>query len=85
MQEQHITLAHGNGGRFMRELIQELFARHLASPDLDTDTDAASRCSPPTALPSNPWSFPAVTSARWRCTAPAMIWLWPVATPCTSP
>jgi len=41
MQEQHITLAHGNGGRFMRELIDELFARHLASPDLDTDTDAA--------------------------------------------
>ena len=47
MQEQHITLAHGNGGRFMRELIQELFARHLASPDLDTDTDAASIDLPP--------------------------------------
>jgi hydrogenase expression/formation protein HypE len=30
MQETHISLAHGNGGRFMRELIDELFARHLA-------------------------------------------------------
>jgi len=42
MQEQHITLAHGNGGRFMRELIEQLFARHLASPGLDTHSDAAS-------------------------------------------
>jgi hydrogenase expression/formation protein HypE len=37
----HIALAHGNGGRFMRELIEELFARHLANPLLDTDADAA--------------------------------------------
>ncbi len=36
-----ITLAHGNGGRFMRELIDELFARHLANPYLDVQTDAA--------------------------------------------
>lgn len=42
MQEPYITLAHGNGGRYMRELIQELFARHLASPELNTGTDAAS-------------------------------------------
>jgi hydrogenase expression/formation protein HypE len=37
----HVSLAHGNGGRFMRELINELFARHLANPLLDTETDAA--------------------------------------------
>lgn len=37
----HIELAHGNGGRLMRELIRELFARHLANPLLDTDRDAA--------------------------------------------
>jgi hydrogenase expression/formation protein HypE len=37
----HVSLAHGNGGRFMRELINELFARHLANPYLHTDTDAA--------------------------------------------
>ena len=47
MQEQYITLAHGNGGRYMRELIEELFARHLASPALDTGTDAASIDLPP--------------------------------------
>jgi hydrogenase expression/formation protein HypE len=40
-QETHVSLAHGNGGRFMRELIEELFARHLANPHLDTDCDAA--------------------------------------------
>jgi len=36
----HISLAHGNGGRFMRELIDGLFARHLASPALDVMADA---------------------------------------------
>jgi hydrogenase expression/formation protein HypE len=41
VQDTHVSLAHGNGGRFMRELITELFARHLANPLLDTDTDAA--------------------------------------------
>ena len=28
----HVGLAHGNGGRFMRELIAEVFLRHLANP-----------------------------------------------------
>jgi len=41
MQDTHISLAHGNGGRYMRELIDELFARHLANPLLDTRVDAA--------------------------------------------
>jgi hydrogenase expression/formation protein HypE len=40
MQESHISLAHGNGGRYMRELIEELFARHLANPYLDVQADA---------------------------------------------
>lgn len=47
MQDTHISLAHGNGGRYMRELIEEIFARHLANPDLampelDTQADAVS-------------------------------------------
>ena len=42
MQHTHISLAHGNGGRFMRELINDLFARYLANPLLNTRTDAAS-------------------------------------------
>jgi hydrogenase expression/formation protein HypE len=37
-----ISLAHGNGGRLMRELIDDLFARHLANDCLDTSVDAAS-------------------------------------------
>jgi hydrogenase expression/formation protein HypE len=37
----HVSLAHGNGGRFMRELIEEVFVRHLANPALDTRSDAA--------------------------------------------
>jgi hydrogenase expression/formation protein HypE len=41
MQDTHISLAHGNGGRFMRELIEELFARHLANDTLDIQVDAA--------------------------------------------
>ena len=40
MDDERISLAHGNGGRFMRELINEVFARHLANPLLDTDSDA---------------------------------------------
>jgi hydrogenase expression/formation protein HypE len=41
MQDTHISLAHGNGGRFMRELIEDLFARHLEDPGLDVQVDAA--------------------------------------------
>ncbi len=40
MRDTHITLAHGNGGRRMRELIEAIFARHLANPRLDTGADA---------------------------------------------
>jgi hydrogenase expression/formation protein HypE len=40
MQDTHIALAHGNGGRYMRELIAEVFARHLHNPYLDTQADA---------------------------------------------
>ena len=41
MDDKHISLAHGNGGRYMRELIEDVFARHLADPALDTHCDAA--------------------------------------------
>lgn len=37
----HITLAHGNGGRFMRKLIEEIFAKHLSNDSLDINADAA--------------------------------------------
>ena len=40
MQDAHVTLAHGNGGRFMRELIEQIFVRHLGNPELDVDADA---------------------------------------------
>jgi len=42
MDDTRILLAHGNGGRLMRELIADIFARHLANPVLDTDADAVS-------------------------------------------
>ena len=38
--EKHVLLAHGNGGRFMRELIDAVFSAHLANPFLDTRVDA---------------------------------------------
>jgi hydrogenase expression/formation protein HypE len=40
LDEARIGLAHGNGGRYMRELIHEIFARHLGGGVLDTDLDA---------------------------------------------
>ena len=36
-----ITLAHGNGGRYMRELIEQVIARALENPSLDVQADAA--------------------------------------------
>lgn len=42
MQDDRITLAHGNGGRYMRELIDDVFRRHLDNPDLDVQADAVS-------------------------------------------
>jgi hydrogenase expression/formation protein HypE len=41
MNERHIGLAHGNGGRLMRELITEVFAARLGAESLDTSADAA--------------------------------------------
>jgi hydrogenase expression/formation protein HypE len=41
LEDRYINLAHGNGGRYMRELITEIFARHLANPGLDVRLDAA--------------------------------------------
>lgn len=41
-----IGLAHGNGGRLMRELVDGLFRRHLANPLLDTSVDAAALPTP---------------------------------------
>ncbi len=40
MEDDRISLAHGNGGRYMRELIEEIFARHLGKDELDTQADA---------------------------------------------
>ena len=41
MTDKYISLAHGNGGRLMRELIEEMFARHLGNPALDLGADAS--------------------------------------------
>ncbi len=41
MDDSNISLAHGNGGRYMRELIETMFARHFDNPLLDVHTDAA--------------------------------------------
>lgn len=54
--EGHVSLAHGNGGRRMRLLIKDIFARHLDNPLLDFEVDAA-------ALPPLPADFtPMVTT-----------------------
>jgi hydrogenase expression/formation protein HypE len=40
LDDTHISLAHGNGGRYMRELIDKVFAHHLRNPSLDVTADA---------------------------------------------
>lgn len=40
MEDDRISLAHGNGGRFMRELIEEVFAHHLSASEIDVQADA---------------------------------------------
>jgi len=40
IEDTHVTLAHGNGGRRMRELIEEIFAHHLGNASLDVQLDA---------------------------------------------
>jgi hydrogenase expression/formation protein HypE len=40
MEDERISLAHGNGGRLMRELIEEVFAKHLAASEIDVQADA---------------------------------------------
>jgi hydrogenase expression/formation protein HypE len=39
IKDRHISLAHGNGGRYMRELIADVFARHLSRPGAQTGLD----------------------------------------------
>jgi hydrogenase expression/formation protein HypE len=41
LRESHVSLAHGNGGRLMRELVESVFACAFADPLLDTSVDAA--------------------------------------------
>lgn len=36
-----ITLSHGNGGKYMRRLIEEVFAKHLSNEYLNINSDAA--------------------------------------------
>lgn len=45
--DRFVTLAHGNGGLLMRALIEQVFARQLANPDLDIHADAARLSLPP--------------------------------------
>lgn len=47
LEETHIALAHGNGGRLMRELIERVFGSALRNPLLDTGLDAVGLPSPP--------------------------------------
>ncbi len=40
MDDKRISLAHGNGGRFMRELIEDVFALKLSASEIDVHADA---------------------------------------------
>jgi hydrogenase expression/formation protein HypE len=47
IEDKFVTLAYGNGGRFMRAMIEEIFARHLSNPQLDLNADATHLPMPP--------------------------------------
>jgi hydrogenase expression/formation protein HypE len=47
IEDKFVTLAYGNGGCFMRALIEEIFARHLSNPQLDLNADATHLPMPP--------------------------------------
>ncbi len=51
MDDRHVSLAHGNGGRFMREMIEEVFVSHLGDSALDVHLDAAPLTLPPDKVP----------------------------------
>ncbi|MGK2924778.1 MAG: hydrogenase expression/formation protein HypE [Lysobacterales bacterium] len=44
--DKYISLAHGNGGRYMRELIADIFARHLVDPQRDHSLDVTLDAAP---------------------------------------
>ena len=46
LRDRHVSLAHGNGGRLMRELIETVFAGALEDALLDTAVDAAALAAP---------------------------------------
>jgi hydrogenase expression/formation protein HypE len=46
IEDKYISLAHGNGGRYMRELIAGIFARHLSNPECDDALDVTLDAAP---------------------------------------
>jgi hydrogenase expression/formation protein HypE len=46
LRDTHIGLGHGNGGRMMRELIDQILVPAFANPELDTNLDAVPLPSP---------------------------------------
>ncbi|MCJ7592652.1 MAG: hydrogenase expression/formation protein HypE [Woeseiaceae bacterium] len=40
MEDTRISLAHGNGGRYMRELIEQVFAKHFGASEINVEADA---------------------------------------------
>jgi hydrogenase expression/formation protein HypE len=75
-----VDMTHGSGGRAMVQLISELFARHLGNEYLGQGNDGAVLPAPINGRPGRlvmstdaTWfrrcSFPAATSAAFRCMA----------------
>ena len=80
-----VTLAHGGGGKAMKDLIDDVFVAAFDNPLLAPLDDqaridlaelarmATGWPSPPIRSSSIPWSFPAATSASWRSAARSTI------------
>ena len=90
LRDERITLAHGGGGRAMRDLIDDVFVSALRQPAARRRwrTRRASRWPRSRALGDRlafttdsyvvdrRCSSPAATSARWRSAAPSTTWRW---------
>ena len=88
MDDDRISLAHGNGGRFMRELIEDVFATALSASELDVQADAVQIDLGEgevmiTTDGFSRWSSRAATLVRSPSTVRPTILPWPVRGRCT--
>ena len=76
-----VLLAHGGGGKLMRDLLEKMFFSAFGAPPAEGRHDAAVLPFPAGRLAFTTdsyvvarWFFQAATSVRWPSTAPSTTW-----------